>query len=139
MIIRNYISTDYFGLLNLLNVVYGSNISKEDLEKFYLTDNRNIIVAINDDSNLIGCAFVEIQCDYVRPNRCVYVTYVAVDEQYRKNGVGRSLMRFIEKFCIENNCNSIELTSANYRLGAHAFYNSLGFTKKDTTLFIKDF
>lgn len=135
--IREYQSSDYPELVTLLQKVYGSTIDKNILEGNYISDCRSIIVAVTEDS-LVGCAFEEVQVDFVRPSKVLYVTYVAVDENYRKHGIGRKLFERVENIAKENTCSSIELTSADFRTGAHAFYNSLGFTKKKTTLFIKE-
>lgn len=135
--IREYQSSDYPELVTLLQKVYGSTIDKNILEGNYISDCRSIIVAVTEDS-LVGCAFEEVQVDYVRPSRVLFVTYVAVDEEYRKHGIGRKLFAFIENSCSEKNCSSIELTSADFRKEAHAFYTALGFTKKKTTVFIKE-
>ena len=35
-------------------------------------------------------------------------------------------------------CSTVELTSANSRKNAHVFYQNLGFSKKKTTVFIKE-
>ena len=42
------------------------------------------------------------------------------------------------EFANEKKCSAVELTSANFREGAHAFYKALGFTIKNTTVFIKE-
>lgn len=116
-------------IAKLLKTTYDSNICKEELEKRYTTHDRCILIALIDNE-IIGCTFVQIQEDYVRPNRIVYVTYVAVNEKYQKQGVGKRLFSEIERICNDNDCTSIELTSANFRTGAHAFYNAIGFSKK---------
>ena len=134
VVIRKYLSEDSKSLLALLHNTYDSCITQQVLEDKYVTDKRDII----NEKKLIGCAFTEIQEDYVRPSRSIYVTYVAVDNEYRKQGIGTKLMSHVQTMCIENDCSSIELTSANFRTGAHAFYESIGFTKKKTTVFIKE-
>lgn len=136
--IRYYQSKDYLLLLPLLEKVYGSRINQSTLENTYMTDNRLILVAICDKTMLIGCAFIEVQEDFVRPRKILYVTYVAVDEEYRKHGVGRMLMNAVENACEEFDCTAIELTSADFRVDAHSFYKAIGFTRKKTTHFIKE-
>lgn len=138
ILIRRYLNGDSKSLLALLNQTYDSCITQQILEDKYLTDTRSIIVAVTEENKLVGCAFTEIQEDYVRPGRIIYVTYVAVENEYRKHGIGKKMMNHVETICIENGCSSIELTSANFRTGAHAFYESIGFTKKKTTVFIKE-
>lgn len=136
--IRYYQENDYRLLIKLLEKEYGSQIDQATLEKEYVSNKRSIIIAVSDEDLLVGCTFLEIQEDFVRPSKVLYVTYVAVDENYRKHGIGRKLFERVENIAQENTCSSIELTSADFRTGAHAFYNSLGFTKKKTTLFIKE-
>lgn len=137
-VIRSYHSHDYKGLIVLLNEVYESNVEQQVLEKHYLTDDNTILVATNEVNEVIGCTFIEIQEDFVRPRRIAYVTYVAVADKYRHKGIGKKILSTVEEFCYKHNCSAIELTSANYRIGAHAFYESIGYTKKKTTLFIKE-
>ena len=136
--IREYQKSDFPELFLLLNMVYNSTITQEILENKYISTIRSILVAVNDSGHVVGCTFIEIQEDYVRPSRIAYVTYVAVDENCRKQGIGRRLLDSVIDICKERKCSAIELTSANHRIGAHAFYESLGFTKKNTTVYIKE-
>ncbi len=136
---RVYVSSDYAELRTILNRVYDSSIDQVTLEDKYITPCRTILVAVDNTSNsIIGCAFIEFQEDYIRPAKVGFVTYVAVDESARRQGVGRALFRAIESLCADKKVLAIELTSANHRTGAHAFYESIGFTKKKTTVFIKE-
>ena len=136
--IREYQKRDYTELLSLLDAAYNSTITQEVLEKEYISSTRSILVAVNESDHVVGCTFVEIQEDYVRPNRIAYVTYVAVDENCRRQGIGKKLLAAVEMICKIRNCSAIELTSADFRVGAHEFYKSLGYTKKATTVFIKE-
>lgn len=135
--VRQYNSEDFEGLIRLLGEVYDSHVSQEVLEKNYLGDNKMIFVAENE-GNIIGCSFLEICRDYIREYTYGYVTYVAVDKTLRKMGTGSKLMKSMEETARERGCTAIELTSANYRKEAHAFYDALGFTVKKTTVFIKE-
>lgn len=136
--IRNYQNSDYPGLKLLLEKVYDSKITQFELEKYYISNNRSILIAETGEKELVGCTFIEIMEDYIRSERILYVTYVAVDERYRNHGIGRMLLNAAETKSEEFECSAIELTSANYRKGAHEFYKRLGFTKKATTHFIKE-
>ena len=137
--IRKYESHDFQELFDLLHDVYQTNIDKETLENNYINDFKSILVAVDDETGkLLGCTFIEELKDLIRPNKILYVTYVAVDERFRHQGIGKKLMHEVEKKCRELGCSAIELTSANYRKNAHLFYEALGFTKKKTTLFIKE-
>lgn len=137
ILVRNYAPSDYSELFRLLNAVYHSGISQKDLEAHYLGPDKEIIVAVRGD-RFLGCAFLHYITDYVRPGHTVFVTYVAVDESIRHNGIGRTLFSEIESRALKQGCSAIELTSADSRTDAHAFYNALHFTKKKTTVFIKE-
>ena len=136
--IRNYQESDYAELIGILHNVYDSEISQEVLEENYISINKSIIVAVEDYKHIVGCTFIEIQKDYVRPRKIAFVSYVAVDEKYRKLGIGSKLLFFVEDLCKKQNCSAIELTSANFRKGAHDFYKSIGYSVKNTTVFIKE-
>lgn len=139
IIIREYDSLDFEGLSVLLFDNYKATIDKETLEREYLGDDKSIMIAYDEENNkVVGCAFIEIQKDYIRPRKIIYVTYVAVDKNLRGNGIGRLIMNCAEEVCRKEDCQAIEFTSADYRTEAHAFYEYLGYTKKKTTLFIKE-
>lgn len=136
--IRYYLKSDYKMLIRLLGEAYNSKIDQKTVENVYLSDTRSIFVAVLENEMIVGCAFAEVKEDFVRPSRILYVTYVAVDKNFMKQGIGRKLFDRIELECRKRQCSAIELTSANYRIGAHKFYEKLGFTEKDTTMFIKE-
>ena len=135
--IIEYIEKYYNDVFYLLNSVFSSNITKDCLEENYIRDNKKILLYVVDDK-AVACALVEFRCDYVRAKKIAFITYFAVDEKYHRRGIGRELFEYIEKMCINIGVYIIELTSANHRLGAHQFYNAIGFTKKATTVFIKE-
>ena len=64
--------------------------------------------------------------------------YLVVKKEYRRQGIARKLCKKMEEICNEQKCNSIEFTSANFRTNAHALYKSLGYSIKDTSIFIKE-
>ena len=137
--INDYQSSAFDSLKALLQQVYDSDITQELLEAYYVTASRKIIIATSTDTNsVVGCAFLEYRRDYVRPKKSLFITYVAVDPKCRKQGIGRLLFDEIDKRAKDSNCCAIELTSANYREGAHTFYNAIGYSIKKTTVFIKD-
>lgn len=137
IVIRNYRAADFSGLFQLLSKVYGSSITQADLEAHYIGERAEILVAVRDDE-VLGCAFLEYQTDYVRERRIVFVSYVAVDESCRHQGIGASLFQEIEARAAARRCSAVELTSAEHRVGAHAFYQRLQFSRKKTTVFIKE-
>ncbi len=52
---------------------------------------------------------------------------IVVAESERRSGVGLALTRRIEEAAREEGCDRLEVTSGEWREGAHAFYRQLGF------------
>lgn len=132
-----YSSKYYSGLFNILKDIYETNITQNQLESNYISDNKNIFLAVLNEK-IVGCAFLEIKMDYVRNYKYGFISYVAVDAEYRHRGIGKNLIETLIKISKNSECSAIELTSANYRTNAHKFYETLGFTKKKTSVFIKE-
>ncbi len=137
IVIRQYDKADWRDLSVLLREGYNSEIDEKTLETEYLGDQKNILVA-ECDNRVVGTIFWEVQRDYVRPHKTLYLTYLVVKTEYRRKGIARKIYSIIEDLCREQKCDSIEFTSANYRTGAHALYMSLGYSIKDTSVFIKE-
>ena len=127
----------YIPLVSLLKEVYGDTINQEGVLSFIKNKGNKVIIA-TFDNNLVGCAFLEIKEDSIRPYKFAFVTYVAVNQAYRRNGIATSIFQYIDKIATENQCAAVELTSANFRVDAHSFYERIGFSKKKTTVFIKE-
>lgn len=135
--IIEYEDSYFCSLKTILKDVYNSNITQDVIKNHYIDENKKIFL-VKAEETIAGCAFLEIKTDYIRPNKYGFLTYVAIKESYRKLGLGRQLINYALDSAKDNGCTSVELTSANTRIGAHTFYESLGFTKKGTTVFIKE-
>lgn len=64
---------------------------------------------------------------FERPGRWGRVVALVVAEHARGNGIGRALMAEAERIAREDGCIAMEVSSANARTEAHAFYRSLGY------------
>ncbi len=139
IIITDYQSVYFKGLKSLLYNVYDSDISEETLKTHYLSDVKNIILAVDEEKgDVLGCLFLEDRYDYVRPDHTLFLSYLAVDPSFRRQGIGGLLFKEAVERAKKSKCRSVEFTSADYREGAHAFHKAMGFTVKKTTVFIKD-
>jgi len=61
------------------------------------------------------------------PEPLARITTLVVASGQRRRGVGRALVEAAERLAREAGCDTIELTTGHHRVGAHAFYRSLGF------------
>jgi 8-oxo-dGTP pyrophosphatase MutT (NUDIX family)/GNAT superfamily N-acetyltransferase len=93
------------------------------------TGERGGIVVAEDANGLAG--FVSYQIVYFLEDaapRC-RVTAIAVDEEARRSGVGRSMLAEVERRARSFGCTEIEVSSSRRpeRDGAHRFYPAVGF------------
>lgn len=56
------------------------------------------------------------------------VLALAVDSSVQKKGIGSQLMHTLEKQAKDLGMNEVRLNSGEFRLGAHKFYEKLGYT-----------
>lgn len=65
------------------------------------------------------------------------VENIVVSEAHRGQGLGASLLRHIEAFCLSKDCSKIMLVSAVRREDAHRFFEKSGFTGSSKLGFVK--
>lgn len=65
------------------------------------------------------------------------VEYFIVDQNYRRQGIGRKLTEHVIQVCRARKCTRIILLSNDHRKEAHAFYESMGFDCAGKVGFVK--
>jgi predicted GNAT family N-acyltransferase len=85
---------------DVLRTPLGLTLSQEDIED---DKNQQIIIAL-DNEKVVGCLFVKI----VSQDK-VKFRQMAIAEKYQHQGIGKSIIRFAEDFCILNQHKKIEL------------------------------
>jgi len=97
-------------------------------------DNKNHILAVYEDENtkkVIGFVHAQVY-ESVYSDTGLNILGLAVDPDFKGNGVGKKLIGYIEKYAIDNGISFIRLNSANHRVEAHKFYENIGYScKKD--------
>ena len=94
---------------------------------------ENAWILVNDEDGINAFAAVKVfnvDSEEKAPRRLCYVDCFAVEENCRRQGVGRRLMEYIREFARENNCTSVQLGVAAFNEAAHRFYQSVGFTPR---------
>lgn len=80
------------------------------------------------EKHIVALAFFIIypSC-YKDSNRCLLEALI-VNEQHRRQGIGKELIKSLEKLAQEHNCSSISLISNTHRdKGTLSFYKNLGY------------
>ncbi|HJO95995.1 MAG TPA: GNAT family N-acetyltransferase [Victivallales bacterium] len=89
---------------------------------------NQIILGAKIEGNLIGTLLgVTCQMLFGQCKSFMVIEDVVVSNNYRRNGIGRALMKAIEKKAMELNCSYIMLITDHDRVNAHRFYESLGY------------
>lgn len=94
------------------------------------SENKDIIVAVQDN---IICGFACVQyitkpeSPYSLERKYYQVAEFGVDENYRRQGIGRELFQYIRADAKKKGFNRIELDMWEFNEGALKFYEAVGF------------
>jgi GNAT superfamily N-acetyltransferase len=95
------------------------------LEAFVADPAVAVFVAERDD-RLVGLASMHVM-PLIEGPPIARLSAIVVTATERRTGVGRALVDRIESEALVRGCDRLELTTAERRIEAHAFYRSLGF------------
>lgn len=141
ILFRAYEKKDYQDLADLITSVFGPGLDQESFEKEYCQKDKRILLAITNGKTVqrvVGFAIYQKRTDQIKKIQSMFVLYAGIKDEFRKRGIGRLLFQEIESIAKEQGCTCVELTSANHRIDAHEFYSHIGFSRKKTTVFIKE-
>ena len=89
---------------------------------------RNIIVVVNNDNKICGVCIFKIKEIKDHPNlkdaKILNIGKIGVDENYRRKGIGKLMMKEVEKVAEKLNCDRIVLNCWSFNVGALEFYIS---------------
>ncbi len=85
------------------------------------------MIVAKDNSKVIGTCIAEIKHlgddEVTKIRDILFIEYIAVSAEYKRNGIGTAMLDYMKKFAKENNIPSLELTVWGYNTGAIEFYN----------------
>jgi len=97
-------------------------------------ENLDVVTCFEDDV-LIGIAMM---ANYkVVSGHKGMIEDVVVSQDHRGKGMGRALMELLLECAMERKLNDVLLFSGHHRTAAIALYKSLGFTLKNSGLYVK--
>jgi hypothetical protein len=79
------------------------------------------------DENVIALAAAHVALVLFEHPRAARLNALCVAEDHRDQGIGRRLVREVERWAKQKGCDIVEVTSHHRRGGAHAFYEELGY------------
>lgn len=133
IVIREIKSKDYKSVAILWRDVIGA-ISVTDkmvtvtCEKMK-DDNRYCTFVADVNGKIVGFVTTVETLAMDQPNGYIKVNGLAVLPEFQHHGIGKMLMERVEKLAHERKISLIGLASGFQRIGAHEFYEHLGYQK----------
>ena len=103
---------------------------KAIIERYNKREDAYLLVVEDDQKHqLVGSLLAILVEDYTEELRPLcYIENVVVKKEYQNKGIGKSLFEYIDQWAKMHHVNYELLVSANERIGAHRFYEHIGFT-----------
>jgi GNAT superfamily N-acetyltransferase len=114
-------------LLGELGYVQASRAATADRIRVWLNDPASAVYVYDADGVVQGVIAVHVCRFFEREGSWGRVTALVVSSQVRGRGVGSRLLKAAEDFAVDNGCVRMEVTSADRRSDAHAFYARRGY------------
>jgi len=95
-------------------------LSKKKLKKDFLSGKRKFLVA-KKDNQIIGFIIFKIKKDYS------WASWMAVNEDFRRQGIGRALLKKWAQIAKQNSLTSLRLQTSIFT--SQKFYKKIGFYK----------
>jgi glucosamine-phosphate N-acetyltransferase len=127
-------AADFEDVQKLLKQLWPDVISKPDelrtvFERAVTSTSQKLIVAVVENS-IVGFCSLTLKNNLWQAGTLGIVDELVVDNRYRGQGIGKSLIEKITEIALKNKCKRIELDSSFHRTEAHQFYEHLGFVKR---------
>jgi len=102
------------------------NIKKQDVKYFVARENGRIIAS----------CYICIIPNLTRGGKSIgFIENVITDKEYRRKGIGKTVMENAVQYARERNCYKVLLQSGKDRTEAHFFYESIGFNGESKKAF----
>jgi len=139
-VIRNAEVSDYLQIAEILRSDLGYECTDE-LVKSRLSEldpRREAVFAAVHDGSVVGVVHIEKYTTlFFAP--LANILGLAVSGNFRRMGIGKSLMEAAEKWAADTGAAAVRLNSSASRTEAHKFYLAVGYlSEKDQKRFIKN-
>ncbi len=105
---------------------------EKQMKKFMENEELTVFVYDNN-SEIMGYAII-LYVEMTEPLNCPFrkclIEQFAVNEKFRRKGIGKKLMNYVKKLAAENNCQSVELGVWCENYNAVEFYSEMGFVPR---------
>lgn len=129
MLIRDARMTDAIEIARLsLQLGYEVSVNEvsKRMDKILLNNDNAVFVMEVRDNKIAGWAHVHGR-ELMEVHPFAEIGGLVVDKNYRRQGIGESLMRKCEEWAREKGYQEVRLRSGGHRKDAHAFYKRIGY------------
>lgn len=124
-------------LYRQLNTLSPVSVLPERVEAVASSSNTHLLVC-DDGGEIIATALVCLCQDVMFDNQpFALVENLVVSANYKREGIGKSMMDYIEAFCLEQNCSKIMLQTSSENRNARDFYSAMGYDPNAKIGFVK--
>ena len=141
MRIRLAQTTDATAVSELLEQLgYPQDGTTADRIKAWSADAAGAAYVAEDDGGVLGVIAVHVSPFFERAGCWGRIVALVVADRVRGQGIGGQLVAAAESFAASRGCVRMEVTSADRRADAHAFYRSRGYIIQDglSSRFLRD-
>lgn len=132
MNIRKLEKNDINQVIEIWTNSFSRNFDKP-INPNYLSDPNSITIVMSEENIVIGVATLHIIKKLTRI--LGLIEDVAVDKNYRGQGIGKKLVKELIKIGNEKNCDKIVLSSSEKN---SKFYEKIGFQKNELQMVIRN-
>lgn len=101
-------------------------------------DNNTSLLVCDDGEGIVATALVCLCRDVMYNNQpFTIVENLVVAENYKREGIGKSLMDYIETFSLQQHCSKIMLLTNSENRSARDFYTAMGYDPDEKIGFVK--
>ena len=86
-------------------------------------------IVAEDGGDVVGLVLVHLEHGLEYDAIYGRIMGLVIDERSRGRGLGKLLMRHVERWCKDQGADRIVLTSANRRIDSHKFYDAIGYER----------
>jgi ribosomal protein S18 acetylase RimI-like enzyme len=102
------------------------------------TSDHTYLLVCDDDGEILATALVCLCQDVMFDSQpFAVIENLVVSADYKREGIGKSLMDYIEDFCLQQDCSKIMLQTNSENRDARDFYTAMGYDPDAKIGFIK--
>jgi GNAT superfamily N-acetyltransferase len=103
------------------------------LQRLLASSSDVVFVAESADGGLAGWIH-GVLSQFLESDHRVEIGGLIIDERFRRKGVGRDLVRHIERWAVEQGVDLASVRCRSNRAETHRFYESLGYSQTKTQI-----